>query len=113
MLHQHVSIIVALASADDPFVQRFAAEALGMLAMKELNKQAIVKAGGMDVFTSFLSIEAEIELQRIGAKAMANLSSTDKNTRMAVIQHVQKNVPDWQQFNDHIVNVYLEMMFTA
>jgi hypothetical protein len=113
ILHHHISVLVALASADDPFVQRFSAEALGMLAMKELNKLAIVKAGGMDVFASFLSIDAEIELQRIGAKAMANLSSTDKSTRMAVIQYVQKNVPDWQQFNDHIVNVYLEMMFTA
>ncbi len=111
-LRPHIAVIVALAMADDPFVQRFAAEALGSLAMKELNKRDIVKAGGMEVFASFLTPEAEVELQRIGAKAMANLSSTDRVTRQAVIRYVQKTVPNWQNFSDHIVNVYLEMMFT-
>jgi hypothetical protein len=110
---KHAGTIVALASADDPFVQRFAAEALGILAMKELNKRMIVKLGGLEIFASFLKTEAEIELQRIGAKALANLSSTDKDTRIAVVKYVNKHVPDWQNFNDHIVNVYLEMLFTS
>ena len=89
-----------------------AAEALGILAMKELNKRMIVKLGGLEIFASFLKTEAEVDLQRIGAKALANLSSTDKDTRIAVVKYVNKHVPDWQNFNDHIVNVYLEMLFT-
>ena len=109
---KHAGTIVALASADDPFVQRFAAEALGILAMKELNKRMIVKLGGLEIFASFLKTEADVDLQRIGAKALANLSSTDKDTRIAVVKYVNKHVPDWQNFNDHIVNVYLEMLFT-
>ena len=109
---KYAGTIVALASADDPFVQRFAAEALGLLAMKELNKRMIVKLGGLEIFASFLKTEAEVELQRIGAKALANLSSTDKDTRIAVVKYVNKHVPGWQHFNDHIVNVYLEMLFT-
>ena len=60
----------------------------------------------------WIETEAEVDLQRIGAKALANLSSTDKDTRIAVVKYVNKHVPDWQNFNDHIVNVYLEMLFT-
>ena len=59
------------------------------------------------VFGSFV-----FQVQRFSAKALANLASTDKDTRIAVIRQVEERIPSWTEFDDSIVNVYLEMLFT-
>ena len=113
LMSRHVLAIVALASADDPFIQSNAGKALGSLCVKEVNKKMIVRAGGAEVFINLLrAATTDIEVQRFAAKALANLSSSDRDTRAAVIRQVEERIPSWTEFDDNIVNVYLEMMFT-
>ena len=112
-MSQHVLPIIALASADDPFIQTNAGKALGSLCVKEVNKRMIVRAGGTEVFINLLrTATTDVEVQRFAAKALANLSSSDRDTRAAVIRQVEERIPSWTEFDDNIVNVYLEMMFT-
>ena len=73
----------------------------------------IVRAGGTEVFINLLrTATTDVEVQRFAAKALANLSSSDRDTRAAVIRQVEERIPSWTEFDDNIVNVYLEMMFT-
>tara|TARA_B100000780_G_scaffold271977_1_gene233547 strand:+ start:36 stop:1787 length:1752 start_codon:yes stop_codon:yes gene_type:complete len=113
LLSNFVTQLVALANADDPFIQTSAAKALGVLCVKEVNKKLIVRSGGPDVFINLLrAAKSDLEVQRFSAKALANLASTDKMTRIAVIRQVEERIPSWTEFDDSIVNVYLEMLFT-
>ena len=113
LMSKHLSSLIALASAEDPFIQSNAGKALGTLCVKEVNKRAVVRAGGAEVFINLLrAATADIEVQRFSAKALANLSSTDRDTRAAVIRQVEERIPSWTEFDDSIVNVYLEMLFT-
>ena len=50
----YITPLVALANADDPFIQSNAAKALGVLCVKEVNKKMIVRSGGPDVFINLL-----------------------------------------------------------
>jgi len=112
-LSQYTTQLVALANADDPFIQTSAAKALGCLCIKEVNKKLIVRSGGPDVFINLLRAAThDLDVQRFSAKALANLASTDKETRIAVIRQVEERIPSWTEFDDSIVNVYLEMLFT-
>ena len=54
MLSKYITQLVALANADDPFIQTNAAKALGVLCVKEVNKKLIVRSGGPDVFINLL-----------------------------------------------------------
>ena len=112
-LSRYTTQLVALANADDPFIQTSAAKALGCLCIKEVNKKLIVRSGGPDVFINLLRAAThDLDVQRFSAKALANLASTDKETRIAVIRQVEERIPSWTEFDDSIVNVYLEMLFT-
>ena len=113
VMSKHLTSLISLASAEDPFIQSNAGKALGSLCVKEVNKRLIVRAGGAEVFINLLRVATtDVEVQRFAAKALANLSSTDRDTRAAVLRQVEERIPSWTEFDDSIVNVYLEMMFT-
>ena len=108
--------LVSLAFADDAELCRHAAKALGCVALKEVNKRRVVRAGGVGLFCTLLQRGrdgGDLELQRTAAKGLANLSSTDRKTRATVIKEVENSVPAVHDFTDSVVNLYLEMVFTS
>ena len=105
-MSQHVLPIIALASADDPFIQTNAGKALGSLCVKEVNKRMIVRAGGTEVFINLLR-HTDVEVQLF--LKLANLSSDE--IRDCCDPAGGGRIPSWTEFDDNIVNV-LEMMFT-
>jgi hypothetical protein len=90
------------------------AQTLCVLSVKEVNKPKLVKYGAATLFARMLIDSAtEQELQRVAAKALANLANSSRPNRAAVIEVLQSRLPPLDSFKDSIVSTYLEMIFTS
>ena len=90
------------------------AQTLCVLSVKEVNKPKLVKYGAPTFYARLLIDHAtEQELQRVAAKALANLANSSRPNRAAVIEVLQSRLPPLDSFKDSIVCTYLELIFTS
>ncbi|CAK9114872.1 Cytokin_check_N domain-containing protein [Durusdinium trenchii] len=106
------SLLSALAQAPkDSSEASLLAQTVCSLTVKEINKTKLIKYGAPAAFRDLL-LETSVELQRVAAKALANLASSTDHNRDVVLHCIQAK-PDapLASFHDSIVRMYLEMIF--
>lgn len=112
-----VAELMELASTDSIDVSLPAALALGQVALKERNKLLVLRQGGAVLFAELLGSGGEgdgdapsdVRLQRVAAKALANLAQSNNESLAQVKTAVEEIAYKWRDIEDAVVMMYMKM----